>query len=282
MTTVGKILVVLHLVLSVMFMAFAAAVFTSQKNWSTAAKAANTALAAEKTKLKDLQAETEKQLADIAQKNAKLDDDVVRLKGQNTALELDVKTLTADNKLLRKDVDQQRDQAALTTTEADERKKEAALQREKNGEFYKSRETLVEQLHELEDKRFAQDLQIQQITEKYDLLLNDYKTMKSFLASKDLTTNPKEMIGMTAPPPPLDGRVTDVKKADKGRREMVEISLGSDAGLVVGHRLTLFNGPKYLGSIRLTLVEPDRAVGYVEVRAKNATFHVDDQVTTRF
>ena len=200
----------------------------------------------------------------------------------NTALELDVKTITADNKQLRKDVDQQRDQAALTTTEAVERKKEADLQREKNGDFYKSREVLIEQLHELEDKRFSQDLQIGQISEKYDQLLHDYKIMKSFLASKELTTDPKEMVVMTAPPPPLDGRVTDVKKADRGKREMMEISLGSDSGLVVGHKLTVFSGEKYLGVIRLTLVEPDRSVGYVDVRAKNATFHVNDQVTTRF
>lgn len=282
MSTVGKILVVLHLVLSVMFMAFAAAVFTAQNNWRAAEKKASAALAAANTKMKDMQAESEKQLADIAQKNAKLEDEVVRLKGVNTAHELEVKTLTADNKQLRKEVDQQRDQAALTTTEADERKKEASLQREKNGEFYKSREVLIEQLHELEDKRFSQDLQIQQISEKYDLLLHDFKIMKSFLASKELTTDPKEMVGMTAPPPPLDGRVTDVKKAERGTRELMEISLGSDAGLVVGHKLTVFNGQKYLGVIRLTLVEPDRAVGYVDVRAKNATFHVNDQVTTRF
>jgi chromosome segregation ATPase len=282
MTTVGKILVVLHLVMSVMFMAFAAAVFTAQKNWRTAQNTAAAALVTANTKMKDMQAETEKQLADIAQKNAKLEDEVVRLKGLNTALELEFKTLTTDNKQLRKEVDQQRDQAALTTTEATERKKEADLQREKNGEFFKSRESLVEQLHELEDKRFSQDLQIQQISEKYDLLLNDYKIMKSFLASKELTTDPKEMVGMTAPPPPLDGRVTDVKKADKGSREMMEISLGSDSGLVVGNKLTIFNDKNYLGEVRLMLVEPDRSVGYVIKRAKNATFHVNDQVTTKF
>ena len=40
MTTVGKILVVLHLFLSVLFMAFAGAVYTAQKNWRTTAMTA--------------------------------------------------------------------------------------------------------------------------------------------------------------------------------------------------------------------------------------------------
>lgn len=282
MTTVGKILVVLHLVLSVMFMAFAGAVFTAQNNWRLAHKTATDNLSKANAKIKEMQTEFDKVQADLAQKAAKLDNDIITLKGLNTALEIDVKTLTSDNKQLRKDVDQQRDQAALTTTESIERKKEADLQRERNGEFYKSREELVGKLNETEDKRFALDLQIQQITEKYDQLLADYKTMKSFLASKELTTDPKEMVVMTAPPPPVDGRVTDVKKGERGARELMEISLGSDAGLVVGHKLTVYNGKKYLGVIRLTLVEPDRSVGYVDVRAKNATFHVNDEVTTRF
>ena len=56
MTTVGKILVVLHLVLSVIFMAFAGAVFTAQKNWRTAAEASDKALKTTKTKLTDQQA----------------------------------------------------------------------------------------------------------------------------------------------------------------------------------------------------------------------------------
>ena len=82
MSTVGKILVVLHLVLSVMFMAFAAAVYTAQNNWRAAEKKAQASLTAANTKIKEMQTESERQLADIAQKNAALEDDVVRVKGR--------------------------------------------------------------------------------------------------------------------------------------------------------------------------------------------------------
>ena len=260
MTTVGKILVVLHLVLSIMFMAFAGAVYTAQTNWRAAEKKASTALAAATTKIRDMQAEFDKERADAAEKIARNVDTIQKLTGQNTALTAQVATLDSDNKQLRKDVDQQRDQAVLASTEAIERKKEADLQREKNSELLRSREELVKTLNDTEDKRFALDVQMQQVSEKYDLLLNDFRIMKGYLASKDMTTDPKQMVVQTSPPPPVNGLITEVRKAEKSSRELVEISLGSDDGLVVGHRLTVYKGDKYVGEIRLTLVQADKAV----------------------
>ncbi len=281
MTTVGKILVVLHLVLSIMFMAFAGAVYTAQNNWRTAHKKATDDLSKEKSKSNDLRAEFEKERADVAQQIATLKDNVTRLTGQNTDLTTQVATLDSDNKQLRRDVDQQRDMAALTTTEAVERKKEADLQRNVNGELFVSREELVKNLNETEDKRFALDVQLQQVSEKYDQLLNDLKIMKGFLASKDLPTDPKQMIVQFAPPPPVQGLITDVRKVERSSRELVEISIGSDDGLVVGHKLTVFKGDKYVGEIRLTLVQADKSVGYIYARAKNAIVNVGDNVTTK-
>ena len=281
MTTVGKILVVLHLVLSIMFMAFAGAVYTAQTNWRTAQKKAADELAKEKTKSNDMRAEFDKERADLAQKIANLTDGVTKLSGQNSLLTAQVATLDSDNKQLRKDVDQQRDLAVLSSTEAVERKKEADLQREKNGELFLSREDLVKNLNDTEDKRFALDVQLQQVSDKYEQLLNDFKIMKGFLASKELTTDPKQMVVQTAPPPPVEGLVTEVRKAGKSSRELVEISIGSDDGLVVGHKLTVFKGDKYVGEIRLTLVQADKAVGYIYTRAKNATVSVGDNVSTK-
>ena len=89
------------------------------------------------------------------------------------------------------------------------------------------------------------------------------------------------MVVQTSPPPPVNGLITEVRKAEKSSRELVEISLGSDDGLVVGHRLTVYKGDKYVGEIRLTLVQADKAVGYIYTKAKNATVAVGDNVTTK-
>ena len=48
------------------------------------------------------------------------------------------------------------------------------------------------------------------------------------------------MIALTVPPPPLEGRIDDYRKEKKNSMELVEVSLGSDDGLSVGHLMTVY------------------------------------------
>ena len=284
MTTVGKILVVLHLVLSILFMAFAGAVFTSQKNWRNHAIAQTAALAKATQKQTDQQANFDKERIDTAAKLAKQADDIVKLTGEKAALSNQVTALDANSKQLNVALDRVRDQADLSTTEATERKKEADEQREKTAVLYKTREELITGLQKFSDDKFALDLQIQQLTEKHERVLADLATMKRFLSSKNLTTDPKLMLAQVTPPPPLDGLITDYRKDAKGGMEYVEISLGSDEGVNVGHKMTAYSTTgKYLGQIRLTQVYPDKSAGIVvkEEKAKNVTIQKGDHVTTK-
>jgi len=62
-------------------------------------------------------------------------------------------------------------------------------------------------------------------------------------------------------PPAVHG---EVDRVSQNRR--VELTIGSDDGLVVGHELFLWRQkprPEYLGKIRIISVDPDRAVGEV-------------------
>ncbi len=284
MTTVGKILVVLHLMLSILFMAFAGAVYTAQKNWKTVAEKQIALLADANRKQRDLQAEVDKERTDTKAKFGELNNRVTQLTGEKTALSNQVTALDADNKRLNVALDGLRDQSALSTTEADERKKEADLQREKVSVLYKTREELIAGLQKASDDKFGLDLQIQQMTEKQERLLADMATMKRYLSSRNLTTDPKLMLAQVTPPPPLDGRITDYRKDPKGGMEYVEISLGSDENVNVGHKMSAYStSGKYLGQIRLTQVFPDKAVGIVvkEEKAKNVTIQKGDHVTTK-
>ena len=87
MTTVGKILVVLHLVLSILFMAFAGGVFTAQKNWRTYAGTQTDALKKANAKQQNQQAEFEKERTDTAKKLTDLTNDIAKLTGEKTALD---------------------------------------------------------------------------------------------------------------------------------------------------------------------------------------------------
>ena len=284
MTTVGKILVVLHLMLSILFMAFAGAVYTAQKNWRTVATKTAADLTAANKKYADFQTEIEKERTETKTKHGELTNQITQLTGDKTSLENLKTALDADNKRLTSLLDGLRDQTALSTTEADERKKEADLQREKVSVLYKTREELITSLQKASDEKFGLDLQLQQVNEKHERMLLDMATMKRFLSSKNLTTDPKLMLAQVTPPPPLDGLITDYRKEAKGGLETVEISLGSDEKLNIGHKLTAYSSEgKYLGQIRLTQVYPDKAVGIVvkDEKAKNVTIKKGDHVTTK-
>jgi chromosome segregation ATPase len=282
MTTVGKILVVLHLVLSIMFMAFAGAVFTAQKNWRTKSLADSALLAKANTKLKDQLTEFERERTDNQAKTDKLNDQIMKLTSEKGTLTTQVLALTADNERLQLTNDQVEGQAQLQTVEATERTAESTLQRNQNATTYQWREQLNKKVHELEDTVFAKDQEMQQLTERHDRVLKDMQIMKLYLGNLRLPTDPKLMIAKTTPPPPLEGRVVDYVKEKKGNTELVEVSLGSDDGLSVGHSMTVYNREgRYLGQIRLTLVNADKAVGIVTLKEKNTVIQKGDNVTTK-
>jgi|EP00456_Euglypha_rotunda_P085291 chromosome segregation ATPase len=282
MTTVGKILVVLHLVLSIMFMAFAGAVFTAQKNWRTNALAAQASLTKANTKLKDQLAEFERERTDTTANTSKLNDQIMKLTAEKGTLTTQVLALTTDNERLQLANDQVEGQAQLQTVEASERTAESTLQRNQNATTYQWREQLNKKVHELEDTVFAKDQELQLLNDRHERVLKDLQTIKIWLGRKRLPTDPKLMIAETTPPPPLEGRVVDYVKEKKGNTELVEVSLGSDDGLSVGHTMTVYNRDgRYLGQIRLTLVNADKAVGIVTLKEKNTVIQKGDNVTTK-
>lgn len=282
MTTVGKILVVLHLVLSVMFMAFAGAVFTAQKNWRNTALGLEKSLATANTKLKDQTSEFERERTETKAKTDKLSDDIIKLTSEKGTLTTQVNSLTAENERLLLANDKVDDQAKLAVVEAEERTAEATLQRSRNAVAFQSREELQKKVNEAGDKLFAREQELQTLVERHDRVLKEMQTIKIWLGSKGLPTDTKSMVSQTTPPPPLEGRVEDYRKEKKGNTELVEVSLGSDDGLSVGHNMTVYNREgRYLGQIRLTLVQADRAVGIVTIKEKNTVIQKGDNVTTK-
>jgi chromosome segregation ATPase len=281
MTPFGKILVVIHLVLSIVFMAFAGAVYTAQSNWMKKATDAKKAEDKAKSDYANLQAEADRERTAARQKEEGLQDQIKQLTGEKNSLQQENAILAADNKQLKTALDGQRELARLNGDEANERIKEAMLQREKNSQLYQSRNEVIAELKALEDKVFALELQRQQFEEKYAQLLRENATMKTFLASKQLPTDTSQMMAGTQPPTDVDGIILEARKAERGGNEFVEISLGSDDDLRIGHMLTVYNQDRYLGRIRIIRVTPDRAVGLVVEKAKNSVIQRGDHVTTK-
>lgn len=282
MTFLGKVLVVVHLVLSVMFMAFAGAVFTAQTNWKNEAKKISDAAATAKSAANAAQTALQSQVDEAIKERDALKNEKQLLAGQVAALTADNARLDSDNKGLKTNFDTQRTVAELNSQEADERIKESQIQRARNVELNKSRDDAVTELNTIRDQKFGVDLQLAQARAKYDALLRENAQMRNFLASNNLPTDVRRMTVTSSAPPEVDGEVLAARKETKGNRVFLEISVGSDDGLVVGHTMTVYRGDKFLGRVRLEDVRPDVSVAVVVETAPNSVIQKDDHVTTRF
>lgn len=281
MTFVGKILVVLHLVLAVVFMGFAGAIYTAQVNWRTAKENTQNRLDVAKKELVEKSTALTQAADAAAKKEADLQQQVTQLTGEKNALTLRNTSLEAETARLKALANSEQKIAGLSTSEAEQRLLEAELQRARNIELENSRNQLITANNKLSDEIFGAKVKLDALLAKHEESLREIATMKSFLASKDLPTDIKSMVVSTTPPPPVTGVVMDLRPARPGTSETVEISLGSDDGLTKGHELTIYRNDRYLGKIRLNFITPDRAVGEVVERTKNSTIQRGDNVTTR-
>lgn len=287
MNYVGKILVVLLLVMSVLFMTLAGAVFAVHKNWKQKYEKQVELLDGEKKNVAAAQSE----LNSVRQSMQK---DVDDAKAKMAESDATATTLTTQvNALKKKNNEDQQElqtQTALAETksrEADFRKKEADEQRAANRSLQTSLDDTAAKMREKEDEIFALQVEHDNLKD----LFNDNRERLAFLERvvrlAGLDTDPKAVAKRQAPPPPVDGLVKVVEKDRTNRPKYVEITVGSDDGLLTGHVMDVMriglNGqdPQYLGKVRIISIEPDSAVCEVVESAKNGIIEEGDNVTTK-
>ena len=75
-------------------------------------------------------------------------------------------------------------------------------------------------------------------------------------------------------PPALDGRVIAIQK------DLLQISLGQDDGLRIGHRLDVYRGAVYLGRVQIRETQPSSAVCEIIPEYQKGQIRKDDNVIT--
>ncbi|MGE3315353.1 MAG: hypothetical protein AB7O26_09565 [Planctomycetaceae bacterium] len=285
MTSVGKILVVLQVVLSLLFMGFAGAVFTAQTSWKAeskkhqdnAAKTTNQLRQTEELAQKD-KADLTGQLKEQTDKAAASEALATGLKEKNAALE---QQLAAS----RTEFENAQALAKIAGEEARARRDEAGSLRAANDSLHKSRNELIDQVRDLSDRVFNSDLAQKAMNEKQKEALEETAIMKSMFRKQGLSLDPKEYEKMQSPPPLVQGQVAETRKNPRnGGSDLIQITVGSDDGLAKGHELYVYSAgdrPKYLGKIRVEYLEPDMAVGIILEKAKNGVIQKGDNVTSK-
>jgi len=286
---VGKILVVLQLILSIFFMAFAGVVYNAQLNWRadslkqrdnvTKVTKERDDTAADLTRVK-----TEK--ADAVQKaNQDLAVSEAANKGLKNELERQKKEL-AESLLAQKTSSQQ---AKIAGEEAEARHEEAATLRQIIADQAKARDAEFAARIKLEDQVHSLQLDLDSAKLKNRDLLQNYSLAQQALNAAGITADVKELAARKSPPPVVEGIIQEIKTAKRqGASELVEISLGSDMGLQKGHEMTVYRTGlkgkqqgKFLAKIVIVDTKPDKAIGQVIESTRNGVIQKGDNVTTK-
>jgi hypothetical protein len=286
MSFVGKVLVVLQLLLSICFMAFAGAVAAVQTNWKNEHKKVTASLADKTTAYNNLEAERKKLEDETAVKLKDAENLANELKARNTALTGKVDTLTAENESLKTTATAKNEIAGISAEEAQFRREEALMLRELNKKALAAKDAEFKAKGELEDQKFRLETELAKLKADYMALLRENGKYRDVLVAKGLPFEIKDYEKAAAPPPKVPGIVMKTLKRQQGG-ELVEISIGSDDGLTKGHQVIVYrmgqNGQetKYLGRLQIVYTEPDRAAGIVIDRAKNGIIQEGDNVKTQ-
>ncbi len=283
MTFVGKLLVVLQLVLTVCFMAFAGAVFSYHTNWRNE----SVKLQAEVKKgVDELKSEKDRLNGNITKLTAdkKLsDDEAIKAKSELAEVTAKVGALTNEVARLNTETTVRKQLADSAQQEASIRREEAKLLTEINDTLNKELNQKNAVVRAQEDDVFNKAIEIKSLTDKYTVLLETVATFTKVLASNGFSTDPKSYAKINAPTPLVYGKVIESVPKAKGGRELVQISIGSDDGMTEGTLLYVYNVAKgkFLGQIKLELVKPDESVGVLVAGTKNGVIEKGDHVSTK-
>jgi hypothetical protein len=282
MNLFGKILVALNLVMSLVFMGFAIAVYSTHQNWRDQITAPNTGLNArletafkvnhdlnehikfltafinQERRLRDARLallETEKQNFNAKLKDAT--DAVAAITADKNATTAAIQALTTD--------------VGTKTAQNDSLAKEVERVKGEREDYYKTILRLTDELGrygaEVEKLKYAQSE-----------IISDNAKFKAVLAAHQI--DPNAPIPHSAPPK-VDGVVKEAQN------DFVVISLGSDDGLSRGHMLEVFrpgptpNASKYLGRIEITETYADVSVGKIIPQFRRGNIEKDDRVATK-
>lgn len=279
MNWLGKVFVVLILIMSLVFMGLAMAVWATHTNWKEVIEGTPNGLRARLT-----QAETEntnlKALHNrrVEELTAEIEASEQRLK----QLEAERVSLLARNSEIQAERDQLRQEqrdatAAVAATQAN------------NARLAADAAALREQIRAEQQARDASFKATLAATEELHQLRNEYET--ALERSQQLT---KQNAGMThimrannldpaADPsgvvPTVSGVVSEIRRVAGG--QLAEITIGADDGLKEGHTVEVFRGSRYLGRLEVMTTSPDKSVAKVDRRFQQGAIQEGDRVATR-
>jgi len=281
MNLVGKIFIVLIFVMSLVWMGFSVAVYATHQNWRNVVEDPDDGLS---VRLQQQQERNDELKTKLDKSSEQLDMEKAAKRQALTKLE------TEKAELQRVRDEQQKEIATLVQSETDAI---AAMQATQEAEkvLREEVEALREEIKKAQQDRDDYFDQVVTLTDQLHQAANEYKSLKARvdtlaadLAKADavlrkhrLERDPELYTGVA---PIVDGVVLSA-----GENAMVEISIGSDDGLMKGHQLEVVRQTggisTYLGRIEVMETAPDKSVCKILPEFLQRSIQRNDRVTSK-
>jgi hypothetical protein len=261
MTFVGRILVIVIMLFSLIFLGISTVVYSTSKNWRAATQEQVKKVDELKKKLSDAQAQK-----DAAAKG--LEDEKTKFDALAKNLNNEISTLEDQNKRDNSQIQDVRGKLAVAEQnaksaldEVEARRKETMLLRDQKSSVEKQANEFKLHQAELNDRIRELERMLDTAKKNNGDLLERAAKFSTLLRQNGLSDDITQIKGIESPPP-VQGEVSRVDPTNR----RVEMTIGSDDGLVPGHELYIFRTsprPEYVGKISIISVDPDQAVGKV-------------------
>ncbi|HUG89474.1 MAG TPA: hypothetical protein VML55_01485 [Planctomycetaceae bacterium] len=282
---VGKILVALQVVLSILFMAFAGAVYSVHQNWKVRTETLQANYDELDRQSKGFQETAQRQQTEATAAVKAQEDRANAAEARLRNATLANQTLTAERDAVRREKDTLIANSDINDREARERRAEAVVQRGVNDELHKQRDQLRDEIKSLQDLVFSKDVEMRRMVDRQTQALEQLALWQRAAQAVGLKPDPRELAGQQDPPPLVYGKVLDARPdSSRADHDYVEISLGADDGLLKGHELHVYTTDgrgKYLGKIRIVQTQADRSVAIVIEKTRNGRIQRGNDVTTQ-
>lgn len=272
MTFVGRILIVMTLVMSILFAGLSMVVLATHINWRDRAATLRDQVAALEQANQRIQEAMEAAREQIAREQAARRHEVAIL---HTQVDQALAQLRQSETLLASEQSNHstlQQTAKVAVNELDRLTTEVVALR---GDLRSNREARDTKHQELVAKIDETNMLKGQQDRMQERVLQLSETVARYKKVAD-AAGFTEFDDVENVPPKVDGVVTAV-----GRNNLIEISIGSDDGLKNGHELDVFRGSTYLGRVIVRDAKPDRSVVEIIPEFRKGLIKKNDRVASR-
>ncbi len=276
MNVFGKALVVLILVMSTVFMAFAIAVYARHTNWREKADTLQTQVTEIQGRNGQLQAELQTLQTAIENERQEKQRRIAALETERESLSKEFQQRNEEHLGLVEEIRRLTGVAETVQNNMKAQLAELNQLRDTLRQVQAEKEESFTNVVKLTDQLNQAQGQLENLKNRNVQLTQQTSKLLALLDSRDI--DPNEPVDGT--PPRVDGTVLAVNSGG-----LVEISLGSDDGIRRGHTLDVYRNnattSRYLGRVQVMTAQSDKAVAKVLPEFRKGSIQKEDRVATR-